>query len=211
MARLIRALLDFTKMKPSALRDFAHTVYSGINGNPAVYPNPPISMETFAAQLETFSSWVVEAMDGSRKAIAERNSAGDELRSMLLQLAKYVEHASKGDMAAFLLSGFHPAPDARTQTPAISEGIRKIRYGANSGELDFRAVAVPGASSYEIRWAERNADGTPGEWTVKSFGKTKGYFTIKGLKPGTVYLFQVRALIDDVFTNWSDPVSKMCL
>jgi hypothetical protein len=130
---------------------------------------------------------------------------------MLVQLARYVEIASDGDMAAFLLSGFHPASNTRTQTPAISEGIRKIRYRTNSGELDFRAVAVDGASSYEIRWAERNADGTPAEWTVKSFGKTKGYFTINGLKPGTAYLFQVRALMDDVFTDWSDPVSMRCL
>jgi hypothetical protein len=163
-------------------------------------------MEALAAQLETFSSWAVKAMPGDRKAIAERNSAADTLRLMLLELGKYVELASK---AAFLLSGFHPASNVRTQTPAISEGIRKIRNGTNTGEFDFRVVAVDGANSYEIRWAERQADGTPGEWTVKSFGKTKGYFTIKGLTPATVYLFQVRALIGDVFANWSDP-SRRC-
>jgi hypothetical protein len=210
MAQLIRALLDFMKMAPDALRNFAHVIYSGMNGSP-VYPNPPISMDAFAAQLETFSSLVVEAMDGSRKAIAARDSEGHELRIMLLQLAKYVELASNGDMAAFLLSGFHPASNVRTQTPPISYSIRNIRFGKNSGELDFRFMAVIGAHSYEIRWAECNADGTPGEWTVKAFGKTKGYFTIQGLKPGTVYLFQVHALIDAVFTDWSDPVSHMCV
>ena len=114
-------------------------------------------------------------------------------------------------MAAFLLSGFHPASNARTQTSPISNAIRNIRFGKISGELDFRIMAVTDAHSYEIRWAERNADGSPGEWTVKSFGKTKGYLTIQGLKPGTVYLFEVRALIDSVFTNWSDPVSHMCV
>jgi hypothetical protein len=129
---------------------------------------------------------------------------------MLAQLATYAEIASDGDMTAFLLSGFHPASNSRTKTPPANESIRNIRHGANSGEFDLRIVAVDGANSYEIRWAERQADGTPGEWTVKSFGKTKGYFTIKGLKPATVYLFQVRALIDDAFTDWSDSVSKMC-
>jgi hypothetical protein len=36
------------------------------------------------------------------------------------------------------------------------------------------------------------------------------YLTIKGLKPGTYYLFQVRALVGTEYTDWSDSVPKIC-
>ena len=208
MAQRIKALLAFMKLLPGSLRDFARRIYAGMNGNP-VYPNPPVSMEALAAQIETYSSWIVEAMDGSRKAIAERDRQGAELIKMLRELAGYVEYIAE-DMASFLSSGYQPSPNTRTQTPPLSESIRKIIFGDNSGELKVKVVAVLDAHSYELRWAARIADGTPGEWTTQPFGNTKRFLSITGLTPGTVYLFQVRALIDKVFTDWSDPVTKMC-
>jgi hypothetical protein len=208
MAQRIKALLTFVKLAPGALRDFAGRIYAGMNGNP-VYPNPPVSMKALAAQIKTYSSWIVEAMDGSRKAIAERDRQGAELIKMLRQLAGYVEYIAD-DMASFLSSRYDPSPNTRTQSPPLSESIRKISFGDNSGELKVKAVAVPEAHSYELRWAVRLADGTPGEWTTQPFGNTKRFLSITGLTPGTLYLFQVRALIDKVFTDWSDPVTKMC-
>jgi hypothetical protein len=33
---------------------------------------------------------------------------------------------------------------------------------------------------------------------------------LTGLTPGATYFFQVRALLQDGFTDWSDPVTFIC-
>jgi hypothetical protein len=209
MAQRIRVRLSFKKFAPGALSIFARHIYAGMNGNP-IFPQPPVLMEALAAQIETFSSWIAEAMDGSRKAIAERNRQSGVLKGMLLLLAGYVEYVADDDEASLRTSGFEPDTGTRTQTPPLSKWIRKIVFGDRSGELKIRPVAVPDAHSYELRWAVRLADGTAGEYKTLPFGNTNRYLTITGLTPATVYLFQVRALVGSVFTDWSDPVTKMC-
>jgi hypothetical protein len=209
MAERIKAFLGFMKLAPLALLQRARKIYAGMKGNPA-FPKPTVPMEELAAQIETYSSLIVEASDGSRKAIAQRDAQGAVLIDMLRLLAAYVEFICGDDRETFLSSGCEPAPNTRAKKPPLSESIRNIRYGKNSGELDFRFVAVPGADSYEVQWARRSDDGTAlDDWKTQPFGKTKGYITIGGLTPGTFYLFRVRALIGKVFTDWSDPVTKM--
>ena len=48
-------------------------------------------------------------------------------------------------LQTFLSSGFQPAPTSRTKTPPLSEAIRKIVPGSNSGELLITLIAVPEA------------------------------------------------------------------
>ena len=76
----------------------------------------------------------------------------------------------------------------------------------------MKAVNQDGASSYELRYAVRPIDRSPrpDEWTTKPFSDTRKFLIITGLKPGTVYLFQVRALIGEEFTDWSDAVTQIC-
>jgi len=209
MADYFKALLNLTKKTPNALREFAKKIYAGMNGNPA-FTNPPISMADLRSQIDTFADCIVEAMDGSRKAIAERDSQGRVLIRMLNQLAVYVERVSEKDKATFISSGYTPAKETHDQTPPISESIRNIDFGDISGTLKIKAVDVLEADSYELRYAVWKKDGTPGKWTVQPFANTRSYLTIKGLKPGTFYLFQVRALIGTEYTDWSDSVTKIC-
>jgi hypothetical protein len=204
----MKALLGFTKFSPGELRDFARATYVGIKDNP-VYPNPPVSMEALLAKTEALSESTVAALDGSRKAFAERNKLVRELRRMLVQNGHYVE-ATAEDKPSFVSSGYGLAPEGRTQTPPLSEAFRNIEYGENSGSFRFRFMAVDGADSYELRWAPEISDGAPGEWKTQPFGKTKSYITITGFTPGVKYMFQVRALIHMAFTDWSDAVTKMC-
>ena len=208
MAKRLKALLTFMKLSPNRLREFASKIYASMNGNPA-FTNPHVSMKAFGAQIETYSALIVEALNGDRRVIAERERQGQVLKGMLRQLAGYVEYASGDDEATFISSGFKIARTTRTQAAPLSDSIRKIEFGRNSGELRLKAVAVPGADSYELRWAVRLADGSPGKWTTISFGNTKRYLTITGLTPGTFYLFQARALIGRAFTDWSNSVTKM--
>jgi hypothetical protein len=177
-----------------------------MNGNPT-FPEPPVSMEALE-KIETHKTCMSAARDGSRKAIAERDTEGQELKLTLRSLSGYVEYCCPYDPDTFRTSGFEPAATRRQRAAPLSEGIRKIDYGDLTGTLKLRAVAVPGAHSYEVRWAPRREDGSQGEWNSKSFGHTKRFIIITGLTAGTFYLFQVRALIGTEFTDWSDSVTK---
>jgi hypothetical protein len=208
MAKPLKALLGLMKMAPKALREFATKIYTGMNGNP-LFSEPPVPMKALGTQIETYSALIAEALNGDRRVIAERDRQGGVLIGMLKQLGYYVEYVSDGDEATFISSGYEIAGTTRTQAAPLSKSIRKIEFGYNSGELRLKAVAVPGADSYQVRWAARLADGSPDKWITKSFGSTKRYLTITGLKPGTFYLFQVRTLIGTEFTDWCDSVTKM--
>ena|ERR1700674_4114878 len=112
-------------------------------------------------------------------------------------------------MAIFETSGFQAAPTTKTAKPPLTEKIRKVEHGANSGEITAWLKAVPKASSYEFRYAVANA-GAAATWTTMPLSNVKAPIALKGLTPATTYLFQARALVKDTFTDWSDSVSFIC-
>src|SRR5206468_4072711 len=48
-----------------------NAVYTGMNGNPG-YPNPPIDMKAFKADIDSYSALITAALDGGKKAISEK-------------------------------------------------------------------------------------------------------------------------------------------
>jgi hypothetical protein len=120
----------------------ARRVYTAMKRNPA-FPKPNVSIEDLMAQIETVEVCIVKASDGSRSAIAERDRQVNELKSMLRHLAAYVEFESNDDRAKFISSGFEPASMTRAKTPPLSEAIRQIWFGENSGQLRLKMVATP--------------------------------------------------------------------
>jgi hypothetical protein len=209
MKRLIRVLLDLTRMTAADLLARANAVYAGLNLNPA-YPNPPISMPEFRAAIDECSAALTAALDGGAKAIAHRNAAGEALRRILRMLAHYVEAACNDDMTTFLSSGFQPAITARTRTHPASDSIRKIVSGPASGQFVVTPVRVPDAASYELRWAAISPGGSPGDWVKQPVPNTRP-FTVSGLTPGMTYAFQARALTrSSGLTRWSESVTRIC-
>jgi hypothetical protein len=114
---------------------------------------------------------------------------------MMRQLGNYVETACKDDMPTFLKSGFHAVSTVKTAKPPLSQFIRSITPGKNSGGMHIVPVAIAGATAYEIRWAP-TVNGTPGTWTSQLVTKTRPAVTITGLTPGTNYSVQVRSFAD---------------
>jgi len=210
MLQAIQASLAFTQLAVAELLSFLNAVYARMKDNPAFTVNLPFDMATFKAAIDSFASAVDAALDGSKTAIAQRNRQREVVIKMLRQLAHYVEAASKDDMSLLLSSGFEVRPTGRTKSPPLSQFIRKIDAGGNSGQLLVSVVPFPEAHSYEVRWAPANTGGTEPTWTTHSLGKTKRPITAGNLTPGTAYVFQGRALTDSGFTDWSDPITRIC-
>ncbi len=204
----IRVLLDLSRMTASVLVSWANAVYAGLYLNPA-YPNPPVPLPDFRNAIDDFAAAVVAALDGGSKAIAHRNDLGEKLGRMMRKLARYVEATCNDDMPAFLSSGFQPATNARSRQVPVSESIRKIDSGAASGEFLVALMKVPGAYSYELRWAPTVSGGVPGEWTIQPVAHTRPT-SVKGFTPGVTYLFQARALTKSGLTDWSESVTRIC-
>ena len=108
----------------------------------------------------------------------------------------------------FLSSGFDLRPSGGTKTQPLSQFIRRIDTGENSGQMQVSVTAFPDAYSYQVRWSPANTGGAEPTWTIRSIGKTQPPVTIESLTPGTAYVFQARALTESGFTDWSDPVTR---
>ncbi|HYR85148.1 MAG TPA: fibronectin type III domain-containing protein [Terriglobia bacterium] len=206
----IRAMLGFTRTGPTDILARATAVYTGINGDTTDYVTPPVDMVTFKGAIDTYSSKITAAMDGGKKAIAERSHQGEVVIKMLRQLGHYVEANCNDDMPTFLKSGFEAASTAKGANQPLSQFIRKINQGSNSGQVLVTITAVPAAFSYELRWAAIGAGGTPGTWTTQPVSKTRPAASVTGLTPGTTYAFQVRCLGNASYSDWSDSVTRIC-
>ena len=111
-------------------------IQTNMTGNPN-FPNPPVDLATLKAAIETFAALIAEALDGSKKVVAQKNKQREAVIRMLRLLGRYVEVTCNDDMASFQTSGFEAAPP-KTVTPPLTEKIRKIQHGANSGQIQSR-------------------------------------------------------------------------
>ena len=76
-----------------------------------------------------------EALDGARSVIAQQDKQRAVVMKDVRILVGYVESASNGDPGILKLSGLNQAYASYTRTPMLSERIRKIVQGKNSGEV----------------------------------------------------------------------------
>src|ERR1051326_2509087 len=209
----IKASLLFVKAAAADLYTFAMSVYNGMNGNPA-YPNPPVDMPTFKVTIDAYNTLVAAALDGSKKVLTQRNHQGEVLIKILRQLAHYVEGACQDNMTTFISSGFQAVSKVRTAIPPLSQSIRKITEGPNSGVLLVWLLAVAGALSYELRWAPvatGSSATTAPAWVSSLIPSTQPPATVPNLTPGTIYQFEVRVLTKNGWSDWSGNATRMAI
>jgi hypothetical protein len=206
----IRPSLGFTRLLHANLLTRARTILASMVGN-AAYPNPPFLLAVFETILQQYADAISAALDGSKKAIAERQKLRDEVLSKLRLLGAYVEAACNGDLSVLLSSGFEAASGTRfAPQPLPVPTITRVDQG-NSGQLLINIKAVPKAQSYELRHAPLEPGGAPGPWTTTFVAVVKQATPIANLTPGTVFSFQVRAVNRAGYTDWSDAVKRMCI
>src|SRR6202521_852423 len=192
----IKAVTGFRQMLAEAVLSISNAIYTAMNGNANfAAPPSPFDLPTLLAANQALSAANAAALDGGKKALAQKRHQKEVVVKLLGQLAKYVEANCKDDMTIFLSSGFKAASTTKTAAVPLSEKIRSIQLGPKSGEMTVRLVSDPGAGSYELRWAPVPAGGVPIAWVSQPINKVRSATIISGLTPGTVYAFQARAVV----------------
>jgi hypothetical protein len=204
----IKALDGFSKATDNDVINRGTAVQTGMTGN-ANFPNSPVDPAVLKTSIDSLSALVAESLDGSKKVIARKNKQRETVTEMLRLLARYVEVACKNDMAIFQSSGFQAASTTKVQAQSLSESIRSIRHGANSGQVIVRIKGIPQALVHEFRYAVLT-NGIPGTWTNLLVTNIRAPLALSNLTPGSTYAFQVRALKKDGYTDWGDSATFMC-
>jgi Fibronectin type III domain len=188
----------------------ATAVQTNMTGN-ANFPTPPVDLAALKTAIDSLLALMAEALDGSKKVVAEKNKQRHAVIKMVRLLGRYVEYNCKDDMAIFQSSGLQAASTTKNRTQPLSEKIRKLEHGANSGQIAVWLRRVRGASSYELHYGSAaSGGGPPASWTTQIVTRVKAAVTLSGLTPGTTYVFQARALLKEGYTDWSDSVTLMC-
>ena len=110
-----------------------------------------------------------------------------------------MQQVSQGDREILISSGF---PLQKVRQPAARPGTPhnlRVRQG-NSGQIVARCNAVPGAKSYQWRFATAQA---PNVYTQQD-PTTRATATLVGLVSATQYSVQVRAVGTKGTSDWSD-------
>ena len=208
MTQRIRIADRFTKQTADQLVTMAGAVIAGLSNNPAL-PAPTVDLKAVQAAVDELNAaLVVKAGGGGTTATAEKRNKQEALTSLLRKLKHYVEDHCGNDVAVLLSSGFQAASTTRDCSPLAIPSILSLNLG-NRGELLLKISPIARAKCYEVQMAEMGAGNVAGPW--KNAGIfTSSRLTITDLVPGTTYVFQVRAIGATGYTDWSNPVSRMC-
>ena len=205
----IRASDGFSRVLDLDVVARGQAILNGLSGNPA-YEHPPVELAVLKAALDSYSAAIAEALDGSKKAIADRNKRRREVITMLRLLGRYVEVTCKNDLAIFASSGFEAASNSRTPPQPLAQPTIDYIEQGNSGQLLVAIKPVKKARNYELQYAALSG-GTPGQWTTITVTSSRPAIPVSGLTPGTIYVFQVRALGKLGHTDWSNSSTRMCI
>lgn len=207
---MIRARLGFSRSKDGDILIRAHAVKDGAYANPRNFPKPPVSFDDFSAAVEKLNAAIAGALDGGRKAHAEKQGCRKTMVHMLMEVGHYVEAASRDDMEAFLSSGFEPIRGRGATPPAFPVPvIAKVTQG-KTGEL-FASVTPLYRRVVHYQFRNGVAGTSPDTWPVQNLLQAKRPVHVQNLTPGTVYAFQVRALAKTGdYTDWSPIATRMC-
>ena len=206
----IKPLEGYTSMSDADIVQRGSQVVTGLTGN-TNFTALPEDLTVLKADIESLSTLMVEAADGSKKMIAQKNKQREVVIKKLRVLGRVIEVQSDGDEAKFTSSGFQAAKTAKTPpAPLPLPVIRGVDHGAITGELVIRIEAIPKAANYEIRCGAVVNGAPPSSWTGKTVIAVRPPVSFQGLTPGTVYAFQVRAMNKVGYTDWTDSITCMC-
>lgn len=156
------------------------------------FPTPNPSLATVTAAREALVVAVEEAKSRAIAATAVRNQLTIELRTLLVNLARYVNNVSAGDVEKAVSSGFEPAKRPEPSTHLEAPTKVEVAMGDYEGSVDLNWKGVKDARMYQVYVGETTADGTI-KWTLGVVG-SRTRARINGLVRFKNYSFRVTAL-----------------
>jgi len=208
--KVIHVLERFSGVADTDVVARGNAIQTSLTGN-SHFANAPVDLAVLKTNLDTLAALIAQAADGSKKVIAEKNKQRATVIDMLRLLGRYVEIQSQGDMSIFQTSGFQAASTTKASAQPLSEKIRKIDHGTNSGQVLIWVRSIRGALSYQIRYAPVVNGVTSANWTEQLVTQVKSPVVLTGLTPVTTYAFQARAALKgNTYTDWTDSVTFVC-
>ena len=209
MSTHVRIADRLTTQSAEQLAATAATIITGLTGN-AAFPSPPVDLKTVQAALDDLNFAIAAQAHGGPAATAEKHDKQDALIALLRQLKYYVQYQCGNDVAVMLSSGFQTALSTRNRAPLDNPAILSVDLG-NGGELVLKVTPIARAKCYEVRLVATGAGSIPGNWQTAGLFTNSRSMTVGHLTPGTTYTFQVRAIGGSTrYSDWSNPVSRMC-
>jgi len=185
------------------------TVHDRLLNNPA-FPHTPVDLATYRAGIDLFSTLIIDAEDGGKKAKSAKDKQRVAVIKMYTQLGHYVEAACNDDLAVFNTSGFTAADKTKTPPQPLKEAkFGSIDRGPNSGQVVVKPKNQAGAIAFDVRYALQGVGGALGPWATVTVTNPKRA-TISGLTPAGIYQFQIRALGKLGYTDWMDTKTFIC-
>jgi hypothetical protein len=209
MSPHVRIADRLTTQSTKQLVATAATIITGLTENPA-FSSPPVDLKTVQAAVDDLNAALAAQPHGGPSATAEKKNKQEALIALLRRLRHYVEDNCGNDLSVLLSSGFQAAATTRTRSPLANPSIVNVGLG-NSTELVLKVTPIAHAKCYEVRSAAVCAGNTPGPWQTAGLFTNSRSMTIDCLTPGTTYMFKVRAVGGSTrYSDWSNPVSRMC-
>ncbi len=209
MAYRVRVADRFMRQSAEQLITMAGAVITGLTNNTA-FPAPTVDLKAVQASADDLNAALAAQAHGGTAATAEKNNKQEALIVLLRKLKHYVEDNCGNDLAVMLSSGFQAAATSRDRSPLANPSILSVDFG-NSTELVLKVTTIARAKCYEVRSAAVGAGNVPGSWQTAGLFTNSRSMTMAGLVPGMTYVFQVRAIGGSSgYSDWSNPVSRMC-
>ena len=209
MQSRVRIAEKFKKQTAEQLVIMAGAVIAGLTNNPA-FPAPSVDLKAVQAAADDLNAALAAMAHGGVAATAEKNNKQGALIGILRKLKHYVEDNCNNDLAILLSSGFQAASSSRNRSPLADPAILSVDFG-KSTELVLKVTPIACARCYEVRSAAVGADNASAVWQSIGLFTDSRLIKISNLVPGKTYSFQVRAVGGSTgYSDWSNPVSRMC-
>lgn len=207
-SRMSKVKLNLKALNDVQMVQFATNIKTAMTGN-ANFTTPIPTLTAIGTAITTAQTSITTAENAqvtAKQATATKDTNVAALRTLVTQLAGYVELTAAGDPAKILSAGMAvQAGKSPAGVPAQVANL-SITSGDNDGELDLQWDPVSGAKSYEIQLSPDPMSSTT--WTGAG-SSTKSKSVQTGLTSGTRMWARVRAVASAGPGAWSDPATKI--
>nr|VFJ88606.1 MAG: Fibronectin type III domain-containing protein [Candidatus Kentron sp. H] len=176
------------------IQTLAHEILTGLNTHADLYPAPPVSAETLAAAIETYTGAADAALEqqaAAKHAIDVKNEALAALVDDMKMILRYAENVTHSDDASLKVLGWGARRAGTTlSAPGQTRALTAPRQGEGWIYLDWKEPDDGGkVAAYKVQRREADSE----TWVdVGTAMETR--MTVSGQPSGQRFEFRVLAV-----------------